>query len=115
LQFDIIRQLTRVIEREQVGPQSVLSETPTAGASGQEAGVGTTSEIGTTAAGGNADGTQDLTPQELAQRQLLLWNHLPPRVRTQLRDAAANPFIPRYERLIEQFYLRLNQQKSLGQ
>jgi hypothetical protein len=115
LQFDIIRQLTRVIEREQVGPQSVFSETPTAGASGQEAGVGTTSEIGTTAAGGNADGTQDLTPQELAQRQLLLWNHLPPRVRTQLRDAAANPFIPRYERLIEQFYLRLNQQKSLGQ
>ena len=116
LQSDIIRQLTRVIDREQAGPQSVFSETPTAGASGQEAGVGGVSENATVDADGTSSGgLQDLTPQELAQRQLLLWNHLPPRVRTQLRDAAANPFIARYERLIEQFYLRLNQGKPLGQ
>jgi hypothetical protein len=116
LQIDIIRQLTRVISREQAGPQSVFSETPTAGASGQEAGVGIASENAMADADGTSTGgTQDLTPEELAQRQLLLWNHLPPRVRTQLRDAAANPFIARYERLIEQFYLRLNQRKPLGQ
>ena len=116
LQIDIIRQLTRVIDREQAGPQSLFSATPTAGASGQEAGVGVASENAPVNAGGTATGgTQDLTPQELAQRQLLLWNYLPPRVRTQLRDAAANPFIMRYERLIEQFYLRLNQRKPLGQ
>ena len=116
LQIDIIRQLTRVIDREQTGPQSLFSATPTAGASGQEAGVGAASENTPANAGGTSTGgTQDLTPQELVQRQLLLWNHLPPRVRTQLRDAAANPFIARYERLIEQFYLRLNQRKPLGQ
>jgi len=115
LQMDIIRQLTRVIDREQTGPQSVFSETPTAGASGQEAGVGIASENTIVGDGTATVGTQNLTPQELAQRQLLLWNHLPPRVRTQLRDAAANPFIARYERLIEQFYLRLNQRKPLGQ
>jgi len=116
LQMDIIRQLTRVIDREQAGPQSVFSETPTAGASGQEAGVAIASENAIADADGTSTGgTQDLTPEELAQRQLLLWNHLPPRVRTQLRDAAANPFIARYERLIEQFYLRLNQRKPLGQ
>ncbi|MBT5883215.1 MAG: hypothetical protein HOH50_03205 [Planctomycetaceae bacterium] len=116
LQIDIIRQLTKVIDREQTGPQSVFSETPTAGASGQTAGVGVASETATADAEGASTGsTLDLTPQELAQRQLLLWNHLPPRVRTQLRDAAANPFIARYERLIEQFYLRLNQQKPIGQ
>ena len=115
LQMDIIRQLTRVIDREQTAPQSVFSETPTAGASGQEAGVGIASENTIVDDGTATVGTQNLTPQELAQRQLLLWNHLPPRVRTQLRDAAANPFIARYERLIEQFYLRLNQRKPLGQ
>ena len=116
LQIDIIRQLTRVIDREQTGPQSLFSATPTAGASGQEAGVGAASENTPANAGGTSTGgTQDLTPQELVQRQLLLWNHLPPRVRTQLRDAAANPFIARYEHLIEQFYLRLNQRKPLGQ
>ncbi len=115
LQMDIIRQLTTVIDREQAGPQSVFSETPTAGASGQEAGVGSASDNTIVDDGTATVGTQNLTPQELAQRQLLLWNHLPPRVRTQLRDAAANPFIARYERLIEQFYLRLNQRKPLGQ
>jgi len=115
LQMDIIRQLTRVIDREQTAPQSVFSETPTAGASGQEAGVGIASGNTIVDDGTATVGTQNLTPQELAQRQLLLWNHLPPRVRTQLRDAAANPFIARYERLIEQFYLRLNQRKPLGQ
>ncbi|MBT4694559.1 MAG: hypothetical protein HOB73_14575 [Planctomycetaceae bacterium] len=116
LQIDIIRQLTRVIDREQIGPESVFSATPIAGASGQEAGVGITSENAMADADGTSTGgRQDLTPEELVQRQLLLWNHLPPRVRTQLRDAAANPFIARYERLIEQFYLRLNQQKPLGQ
>lgn len=115
LQMDIIRQLTRVIDREQMGSQSVFSETPTAGASGQEAGVGIASDNVIEEAGTAIAGAQNLTPQELAQRQLLLWNHLPPRVRTQLRDAAANPFIARYERLIEQFYLRLNQRKPLGQ
>jgi len=115
LQMDIIRQLTRMIDREQASPQSVFSETPTAGASGQEAGVGI-APGNTIVDDGTANvGTQNLTPQELAQRQLLLWNHLPPRVRTQLRDAAANPFIARYERLIEHFYLRLNQRKPLGQ
>ena len=116
LQIDIIRQLTRVIGREKAGPQTLFSETPTAGASGQEAGVGIASKnMMAGAVGTYPNSTQDLTPEELAQRQLLLWNHLPPRVRTQLRDAAANPFIARYERLIEQFYLRLNQQKPLGQ
>ena len=115
LQMDIIRQLTTVIDREQAGPQSVFSETPTAGASGQEAGIGIASENTIVDDGTAMVGTQNLTPQELAQRQLLLWNHLPPRVRTQLRDVAANPFIARYERLIEQFYLRLNQRKPLGQ
>lgn len=115
LQMDIIRQLTTVIDREQAGSQSVFSETPTAGASGQEAGVGIASDNTIVDDGTSTVGPQNLTPQELAQRQLLLWNHLPPRVRTQLRDAAANPFIARYERLIEQFYLRLNQHKPLGQ
>ena len=36
------------------------------------------------------------------------WNRLPRSIKTPLRQASANPFLPGYENLLEQFYLKLN-------
>ena len=39
-----------------------------------------------------------------------LWGYLPARIQTQLRGAAADQFLPKYERLLEAFYRRLAEQ-----
>jgi len=39
-----------------------------------------------------------------------LWGYLPARVQAQLRGAAADQFLPKYERLLEAFYRRLAEQ-----
>jgi len=41
-----------------------------------------------------------------------LWGHLPARLQAQLRGAAVDQFLPKYERLLEQFYRRLAEQES---
>ena len=39
-----------------------------------------------------------------------LWGYLPARIQAQLRGAAADQFLPKYERLLEAFYRRLAEQ-----
>ena len=41
-----------------------------------------------------------------------LWGHLPARLQTQLRGAAVDQFLPKYQRLLEQFYRRLAEQEG---
>ena len=41
-----------------------------------------------------------------------LWGHLPARLQAQLRGAAVDQFLPKYERLLEQFYRRLAEQED---
>ena len=41
-----------------------------------------------------------------------LWGHLPARLQTQLRGAAVDQFLPKYQRLLEQFYRRLAEEEG---
>jgi len=48
-----------------------------------------------------------LNPQQLAPR---LWGHLPEKLREEMQSALGESFVPKYERLIEQYYRRLAEQ-----
>ena len=53
--------------------------------------------------------------EELARlRQMLkqVWGHLPPKIRDQMQSAAIEEFLPKYERLIEEYYSRLAEEGS---
>lgn len=41
-----------------------------------------------------------------------LWGQLPARIQTQLRGAAVDEFLPKYQLLLEQFYRRLGEQED---
>jgi hypothetical protein len=46
----------------------------------------------------------------LARLQILLrqvWGHLPPKIRDQMQSGLIEEFLPKYERLIEEYYSRL--------
>jgi len=105
LQRDIVQRITDAMgTMEQTEQQWVAAPTGDQVA-GQEAGQGTLSPDPPNAASGNPD---LMSPERLAERKAMLWNRLPEKVQTELRSAAAQPFIRRYEKLIEQFYNRLN-------
>lgn len=50
-----------------------------------------------------------LSPQQLAPK---LWGHLPEKVREEMQSAFGESFVPKYERLIEQYYRRLAEQPA---
>jgi hypothetical protein len=55
-------------------------------------------------------GTADRGRAELDQMQMALkqvWGHLPERIRQQMQSGMGEEFLPKYERLIGQYYLRL--------
>ena len=66
------------------------------------------------------DSTQRIGPdtgsqvesEEVQMMMEELWGHLPARLQAQLRGAAVDQFLPKYERLLEQFYRRLAEQES---
>ena len=57
----------------------------------------------------------DKNAVELAQMQRMLkevWGHLPPRVRAQMQSGAGEKFLPKYEKLIEDYYKRLAEERT---
>jgi hypothetical protein len=41
-----------------------------------------------------------------------IWGHLPPKIRDQMQSALIEDFLPKYERLIEEYYSRLAEEES---
>ena len=62
---------------------------------------------------GQDPGSQ-VASEETAMTPENLWGGLPPRIQTQWRGAAVDQFLPKYERLLEQFYRRLAEQTERG-
>ena len=60
-----------------------------------------------TAAASQVAGPPALHPQQVAP---LLWGHLPEKLREEMLSALGESFVPKYERLIEQYYRRLAEQ-----
>jgi hypothetical protein len=53
--------------------------------------------------------------EELARLQRMLkqvWGHLPAKIRDQMQSGAIEEFLPKYERLIEEYYSRLAEEGS---
>jgi len=60
-------------------------------------------------------GRSDESDARVAQVMDMLkqvWGHLPPRVREQMQSGMAEEFLPKYERLIEQYYQRLAEERG---
>ena len=55
-------------------------------------------------------------PQTADVRNLLqrIWGHLPEKMRDEMQAAVSDQFLPKYERLIEEYYQRLAEEKSSG-
>lgn len=61
-------------------------------------------------------GSSDGTEAEMARMREMLkrvWGHLPERVRLQMQSGMAEEFLPEYERLIEQYYQRLADERGI--
>jgi hypothetical protein len=61
-------------------------------------------------------GQRDSSDARLAQMMETLkqvWGHLPARVREQMQSGMAEEFLPKYERLIEQYYQRLAEERAM--
>lgn len=63
---------------------------------------------------GQDTGSQAET-EEVQMAMERLWGQLPARLQTQLRGAAVDQFLPKYQRLLEQFYRRLAEQEGEDQ
>ncbi len=100
LQFDILRRLDSLIAGKQDSVVSAVVTAPTEGQAGQEAGIGTVGET----AGNQVPAMIAGQGEDFLENG---WNQLPPMVRIPLRESASQPFLPGYERLLQQFYSTL--------
>ena len=53
--------------------------------------------------------------EDLARLQQILkqlWGHLPPKLRDQMQSSSIEEFLPKYEKLIEEYYTRLAEEGS---
>ena len=108
LQLDIIRRITDTMGTMNQTEKRFVAHPTGEQVAGQEAGQGTLSSDPPNTSTGDPE---HMSPERIAEREAMLWNRLPAKIQTQLRSAAAQPFISRYEKLIEQFYNRLNEQR----
>lgn len=99
LQFDILRRLDSLIEKDDSPNAKGIIAMPSEGLAGQQAGVGSAGESTGTATPAIVTPAGD--PLEST------WNQLPPAVQIPLRESSAKPFLPGYEHLLQQFYLKL--------
>ena len=99
LQFDILRRLDSLIEKDDSPNAKGIVAMPSEGLAGQQAGVGSAGESTGT------DTPAIVTPAGDPLEST--WNQLPPAVQIPLRESSAKPFLPGYEHLLQQFYLKL--------
>ncbi len=56
---------------------------------------------------GESNDTQTATSENAADHMKEVWGHLPPKVREAMQNASLEVFLPKYDKLIEDFYRRL--------
>lgn len=116
-QSDIVAELQRLIEQAQ--QQNNQQNKGASGRGTGKAGVGD----GQATPGAPQDSTdrvgkpQTQTPQAADVRNLLerIWGHLPEKTRDEMRNALGDQFLPKYERLIEEYYKRLAEERPGSQ
>jgi hypothetical protein len=59
---------------------------------------------------GKTAGADDKSAADAALREI--WGHLPPKLREAMENVKADEFLPKYDRLIEDFYRRLAEQPA---
>jgi hypothetical protein len=59
-------------------------------------------------------GDTEVQPGEEADTMREVWGHLPPKVREAMQNATLEEFLPKYDKLIEDFYRRLAEQPTRG-
>lgn len=101
LQFEILQRLDSLIQSERQRIVSTVVAMPGKGQAGQQAGVGTVGET-------SEDASAPIVVPESGPLESN-WNQLPPTVQIPLRESSANPFLPGYENLLQQFYKSLMQ------
>ncbi len=100
LQFDMIQRMRDMVNQLQPAQAPIVSSVPTQGQAGQQAGIGSVGDSQ------SQESQTDNPPQGDPVEDR--WNRLPPEIRIPLRESAAQPFLPGYEDLLKQFYLKLN-------
>jgi hypothetical protein len=101
LQINVVQQLERLqraAATQQQDQAGLLSNDP-----GSQAGVASSNS----AQGGVQSGLPP-PPEHLSPAIKRIWGSLPPDVRSQLRGAGIERFLPKYESMLEQFYRRLS-------
>jgi TolA-binding protein len=58
-------------------------------------------------------GDAEVDARDLHELVRGVWGNLPPRVRQQMQNAAVEQFLPKYEKLIEEYYKRLAEDKGI--
>jgi hypothetical protein len=56
--------------------------------------------------------TEVTTPEEMETLVKRVWGHLPDKVRDQMQNVGVENFLPKYEKLIEEYYKRLAEEES---
>jgi len=73
--------------------------------SGENTGANQPAKESTERPGGKASDREELA--RLQQMLKQIWGHLPPKLRDQLQSSSIEEFLPKYEKLIEEYYTRL--------
>lgn len=113
-QSEIVAKLAKLIEQAQ--KQGGQQNKSARGRGTGKAGVGD----GEATPGAPQDSTdrvgkpQTEAPQPTDVRSLLerIWGHLPDKTRSEMQNALSDQFLPKYERLIEEYYKRLAEERS---
>ena len=77
---------------------------------GQNAGAGQPAKESAERPDGKASDREELAGLERMLKQV--WGHLPAKIRDQMQSGAIEEFLPKYERLIEEYYSRLAEEGS---
>jgi hypothetical protein len=117
VQQQVIRDLEQLIvelNKQCQGAQSGASSPAKPGAkpdgksragSGENTGASQPAKESTDRTEGTASDREELARLQILLRQV--WGHLPPKIRDQMQSGLIEEFLPKYERLIEEYYSRL--------
>ena len=119
IQQDISDRLARLIE--QVEKRASSSGNPSQSGSGKPGGQGD-AEGASPSPGAASESTQRVEQAERIERDSAdvrdtirrVWGHLPEKMREQMQNSLDDQFLPKYEKLIEQYYRRLAEQPDPG-
>lgn len=115
-QKEILADLARMIEQTKKQCNAGGNGKPGSGKSSAQAGAGTgearpgqareaTDRVGKS----EREGTETADVKDVLRR---IWGHLPDKVREQMQAQLSEQFLPKYEKLIEEYYKRLAEERA---